>query len=166
LRGGEKITYERFRRGINNLIATNNFDTFRYKLEPSDTEGDYHLRGQIRESRTSTFLKLGLHYDDLYKSAVLANITKKRLLTNNDIASLDLILGDNSRYNFDYFIDKGFYLSLGINSRYNQFSKNINPDLILEDASPLLANLNKVEVQLQDFTNQIYIKPYLEKTLP
>jgi NTE family protein len=163
LRGGENISYERFRRGINNLIATNNFDTFRYQLEPSDTEGDYYLRGQIRESRTSTFLKLGLHYDDLYKSAVLANITKKRLLTNNDIASLDLILGDNSRYNFDYFIDKGFYISLGFNSRYNQFSKNINPDLILEDASPLLANLNKVEVQLQDFTNQIYIQTLFRK---
>ncbi|OZV71156.1 patatin [Winogradskyella aurantia] len=163
LRGGENITYERFRRGINNLIATNNFDTFRYELQPSETQGEYHLRGQIRESRTSTFLKLGLHYDDLYKSAVLANITKKRLLFNNDIASLDLILGDNSRYNFDYFIDKGFYISLGFNSRYNQFSKNINPDLILEDTSPLLANLNKVEVQLQDFTNQVYIQTLFRK---
>jgi NTE family protein len=163
LRGGEKISYNRFKKGINNLVATNNFDTFRYRLDTTETEGEYYLRGNIRESKTTTFLKLAAHYDDLYKSAILANITKKRLLFNNDIASLDLVLGDNSRYNFDYFIDKGFYISLGVNSRYNQFSKNINSGLILEEASPLLANLNKVDVKLQDFTNQVYIQTLFRK---
>ncbi|MBO3117941.1 patatin-like phospholipase family protein [Winogradskyella sp. DF17] len=163
LRGGERISYNRFRRGINNLVATNNFDTFRYRLESSEIQGEYGLKGQIRESQTTTFLKLGVHYDDLYKSAVLANITKKRLLFNNDIASLDLILGDNSRYNFDYFIDKGFYISLGFNSRYNQFSKNVNPNLALEATSPFLSGLNKIDVQLQDFTNQLYLQTLFRK---
>ncbi len=163
LRGNEKISFNDFKKGINNLIATNNFDTFRYQLEPIGNDSTYNLTGEIRESETTTFLKFGVHYDELYKSAALANLTKKRLLFNNDIASLDVILGDNSRYNFDYFIDKGFYISLGIKSRFNQFNKNVNPLLALDEDSPLLTGLNKIDVELSDFTNQIYIQTIFRK---
>ncbi|WP_282043913.1 patatin-like phospholipase family protein [Winogradskyella flava] len=159
----EKLSYEDFKDGINNLIATNNFDTFRYCLEPSKDNSGYKLTGELRESETTTFLKLGIHYDGLYKSAILANLTKKRLLFNNDIASLDVILGDNSRYNFDYFIDKGFYLSIGVKSRYNQFNKNVNALLALEEDSPLLEDLNKIDVELTDFTNQVYLQTIFRK---
>ena len=102
LKGADKISYADFRQGINNLIATNNFDTFRYQLAATENESEYRLLGKITESETSTFLRLGLHYDELYKSAILVNITQKKLLFSNDIASLDVILGDNSRYNFNY----------------------------------------------------------------
>jgi len=163
IRGNEKISYNDFRQGINNLIATNNFDTFRYQLEPSGSDSGYNLKGEIRESETTTFLKLGVHYDGLYKSAALANLTKKRLLFNNDIASLDIVLGDHSRYNFDYFIDKGFYISLGVKSRYNKFNKNVNPLLALEKDSPLLTGLNKIDVELSDFTNQVYLQTIFRK---
>ena len=163
IRGNEKISYKDFKQGINNLIATNNFDTFRYQLEPSDNDSGYNLKGKIRESETTTFLKLGVHYDGLYKSAALANLTKKRLLFNNDIASLDIVLGDHSRYNFDYFIDKGFYISLGIKSRYNKFNKNVNPLLALEENSRLLTEVNKIDVEISDFTNQAYLQTLFRK---
>ncbi|APY09662.1 patatin [Winogradskyella sp. J14-2] len=163
IRGNETLSYDAFKKRINNLIATNNFETFRYQLQPTDSVNQFKLVGKIQESETTTFLKLGIHYDALYKSAILANLTKKRLLFNNDIASLDIILGDNSRFNFDYFIDKGFYISLGVKSRYNQFNKNINPQLALEEGSPLLQNLNKIDVKLQDFTTQIYLQTLFRK---
>lgn len=163
LRGNETLSYEDFKKRINNLIATNNFETFRYQLETTDSINQYRLKGQIRESEATTFLKLGIHYDALYKSAILANITKKRLLFNNDLAALDIILGDNSRFNFDYFIDKGFYISLGIKSRFNQFNKNINPQLVLAETTPILGDLNRVDVKLQDFTNQIYLQTLFRK---
>ncbi|WP_179343254.1 patatin-like phospholipase family protein [Winogradskyella ursingii] len=157
-KSNRKISYEGFRRGINNLIATNNFDTFRYRLEPTEDGSGFNLKGAVKESETTTFLKLGLHYDDLYKSALLANLTKKRLLFDNDVASLDIILGDNSRYNFNYFIDKGYYISIGWKSRFNQFNKNVNPLLALESGSPLLEDINKIDAQVSDFTNQIYLQ--------
>ena len=163
LKGEEKISYADFRQGINNLIATNNFDTFRYQLEPTENKSEYNLLGSITESETSTFLRLGLHYDDLYKSAILANITQKKLLFNNDIASLDVILGDHTRYNFDYFIDKGFYISIGVKSRFNQFNKNVNPLLALPEDSPLLTGLNKIDANVSDFTNQLYLQTIFRK---
>jgi len=163
LKNDEKISYSDFRQGINNLVATNNFDALRYSLEPTGNASEYNLIGDIKESEVTTFLRLGIHYDELYKSALLANLTKKKLVFNNDIASLDIILGDNIRYNFDYFIDKGFYISLGLKSRYNQFNKNVNPRLALEEGSPLLDGLNKIDAKISDFTNQVYIQTLFRK---
>jgi NTE family protein len=152
-----KISYNTFNICINNLAATNNFDAFNFELIKSKNKEGYDLIANIKEREATTFMKFGLHYDDLYKSAALINLTKKRLLFNNDVASIDLIVGDNVRYNFEYFIDKGFYLSIGIKSRFNQFNKNIDPSLIL-DASDLASGINKIDVELQDQTNQIYLQ--------
>ncbi len=162
LRNDKKISYQNFKEGINSLIATNNFETFRYQLK-KDSVGSYKLKGEIRETDATTFLKLGVHYDGLYKSAALANLTKKKLLFNNDIASLDVILGDNTRYNFDYFIDKGFYVSLGVKSRFNQFNRNISPTLIQDENSNLIQGLNRIDTELTDFTNQLYIQTIFRK---
>ena len=161
LKGGEKLCQDDFKENINNLIATNNFDTFRYRLVPIENSEEYSLTGTIIESKASTFLRFGLHYDGLYKSALIANLTKKGLLFNNDVASLDVVLGDNSRYNFDYFIDKGFYISIGLKSRYNKFERNINPFVAISDT--LLAGLNKISIEYQDFTNQLYLQTIFRK---
>jgi NTE family protein len=37
-------------------------------------------------------------------------------LFKNDVASLDIVLGDNFRYNFDYYIENGYNLSFGFKS--------------------------------------------------
>ncbi|WP_073083351.1 patatin-like phospholipase family protein [Winogradskyella jejuensis] len=163
LRGDDNITFDQLNKGVNNLVATNNFDAIRYNFVSTETEGVYDLEAKIRESKSNTFLKLGLHYDGLYKSAALVNITRKRMLFDNDFASLDVILGDNIRYDFDYFIDKGFYISIGLKSRYNQFDRLVNANLLLQPDDPLLVNLNKVDVELQDQTNQLYFQTLLAK---
>ncbi len=163
IKGDETISYEDFNTGVNNLIATNNFDSFTYTLKEDDKREGYQMVTQIKESKITTFFKLGLHYDDIYKSAALFNLTKKRLLFNNDFASLDLILGDNVRYNFEYLIDKGFYWSIGIKSRYNQFEKSINPELLLSDEQIANSGINKLDVKLRDQTNQFYIQTLFRK---
>lgn len=163
IKGDETISYEDFNTGVNNLIATKNFDSFTYTLKEDDKGEGYQMVAQIKESKITTFFKLGLHYDDIYKSAALFNLTKKRLLFNNDFASLDLILGDNVRYNFEYLIDKGFYWSIGIKSRYNQFEKSINPELLLSDEQIANSGINKLDVKLRDQTNQFYIQTLFRK---
>jgi len=164
LKADDKVSYADFNEGINNLIATNNFEAFRYELQPSeDDDNSYDFIGQITESDINTFIKLGVHYDDLYQSAALVNLTQKRLLFKNDIAVLDVILGDNIRYDFDYFIDKGFYLSIGLKSRFNQFNRRINANLVLQSDDPLLGSLNRIDADLEDFTNQVYLQTLFAK---
>ncbi|MGY0391435.1 patatin-like phospholipase family protein [Bizionia sp. KMM 8389] len=159
----EKIEYTQFVQGVNNLSATNNFDSVVYQLHPTGNDQEYNLEVKVLETRTRTFFKVGMHYDDLYKTGVLLNLTRKRLLFNNDVASLDFILGDNVRYNFDYYIDKGFYWSIGLTSRYNHFQKNIPAATITEsDVNTFaIADVNKLDVKLSDFTNQIYAQTVL-----
>ncbi|MEW4923494.1 patatin-like phospholipase family protein [Algibacter sp. 2305UL17-15] len=163
LKGLERVAYSDFVDGVNNLVATNNFDAFQYRLEATNEENTYDLHANVTETKTTTFLKLAVHYDDLYKSAALINLTKKRLLFNNDIASLDIILGDNVRYNFDYLIDKGFYWSVGLRSRYNQFKKGVSAQLLLDDIQIEGTGLNKIDVLLHDQTNQFYLETLIKK---
>jgi NTE family protein len=162
-KNNEKISYNDFTKGFNNLVATNNFKALEYELKDSKDKSGYNLITTVEENKINTYLKLGIHYDDLYKSAAIVNLTKKRLFFKNDVASIDLVLGDNVRYNFEYLIDKGFYWSIGIKSRYNQFDKNINARLLLDDEQVRSTGLNKLDVKLRDQTNQIYVQTLFRK---
>lgn len=159
----KKVNYKNFIKGVNNLVATNNFDSFHYEFKKTKGKDGYDLFAKLIETKNTAFLKAGIHYDDLYKSALLVNLTKKRLLFDNDVASLDVILGDNVRYNFEYLIDKGFYWSIGLKSRYQQFHKNISAQLLLEDDQIIGTGINKIDAQLQDQTNQFYVQTLFRK---
>ena len=161
LKNNQTISYKDFIKGVNNLVATNNFNDFSYQFN-KDIDG-YSLIANIQESETKTLLKAGLHYDDLYKSAALLNLTHKRLLFNNDLTSIDFVLGDNIRYEFEYYIDKGLYWSIGLKSRFNTFNKNVSAALLLTDSELQNTTLNKIDVDLSDFTNQFYLQTFFRK---
>lgn len=121
------ITYNDIETGINNLNATDNFSAISYSLEKNEDKDNLNLT--LVENPTQTFLKLGLHYDGLYKSGLLLNLTRKKSFLKNDNLSLDIILGDNFRYNFDYYIENGFNISWGFSSKLSQFNRNITSNI-------------------------------------
>lgn len=151
---GDKTTYNFLQKGINNINATQNFSAISYSLDSIKQEEDLNIT--LKENPTKTYLKFGLHYDNLYKSAVLVNLTHKRSLFKNDIASLDIILGDNIRYNFDYYIENGFNLSFGFKSQLNQFNRNVAKEMSGLNVSTLGVNL--IDVDFLDITNQAYFQ--------
>ncbi len=154
---GQKITFEKFQQGINNLSATGNFKTIKYEMINNGHGEDLLLK--LKETPNRTFLKIGAHYDDLYKSAALLNMTRKNLLTRDDVSSLDLVLGDNLRYNYQYYIDKGSYWSFGVNSRFNDFEREIDLALITTNfEQPPGVSLRNINFAVSDFTNQIYVQ--------
>ena len=154
---GYETTFKKLQQGISNLAATGNFETIRYELLSHGDSEDLILK--LDETQNKTFLKIGAHYDDLYNSAAIINLTRKNLVFNDDVASFDFILGDNVRYNLQYYIDKGTYWSFGINSRFNDFEKEIDFDLIQSNFQVLGGiNLNTINIDVLDFTNQIYLQ--------
>lgn len=157
----EKISYKKFNQGLNNLSATNNFSAIRYRLIPNENGNELVMK--IKEKDNRTYLKVGVHYDDLYKSAAMVNITQKQLLVDDDVASLDIVLGDNLRYNFEYYLDKGFYWSFGVNSRYNSFDKDISFQLLQQETGIGDLDVERLEVEIKDFTNQIYIQTLIRE---
>lgn len=150
-RRNEPYTYEDFLIGLDQLAATDNFKSFQYKFINSKT-----IEISLTEAEITSFFNISAHYDDLFKTSVLLNFTSSHLLFKNDIISADLILGDNVRYNFDYFIDNGFHWSYGFNSKFNRFEKGIlkNSFRYLEEGE---ANI-KVATQYNDFTNQFFLQ--------
>src|SRR5699024_8475788 len=104
-------------------------------------------------------------YDQLYKSAALVNVTHKNFLSKNDHISLDAIIGDNFRYNFDYFIDKGNYWSLGINSGLTQFKDNVDFGMLTGGMFEEDDRLNKIQLHYLNLTNQIYVETNFWRSL-
>jgi NTE family protein len=149
----DSINYDTLESCLNNIAATGNFESIQYSMLESD-DGET-VKFKVKESEISNYLKLGIHYDDLYKTGVLINLTSKHLLNKNDVLSTDIILGDNLRYNFNYFIDNGFYWSFGIRSRYNNLQANVN----FKEA-----NVNKISLSYEDITNQIYVQTVFNRT--
>ncbi|MEP3372356.1 MAG: patatin-like phospholipase family protein [Maribacter dokdonensis] len=159
----EPIDFKKLQQGISNLSATGNFRTIKYKLL-DNLNGGEDLILPLDETRNTSFLRLGAHYDDLYKSGAIINLTKKRLLSKDDVASFDFILGDNIRYNFEYYVDKGTYWSFGVNSRFNDFEQEINFDLIQGNFE--VGNgtqLNSINLNVSDFTNQLYVQTVVKE---
>ena len=115
-----KVSFEDFQNGIQNLSNTQNFSSVKYQFNEKD------IFISLRENKINTYLRFALHYDELYKSAALINISQKKIISKNDMVSLDLILGDNFRYDFNYLIDNGYNFSFGISSGLNKFNKNVN----------------------------------------
>ena len=154
-KAGRKISYENLKSGIDNLTATQNFSSISYALHKVGREDELQLH--LTENPVKTYLRFGLHYDELYKSALLSNITQKKIFFKNDVASLDIIVGDNFRYNFDYYVDNGFYFSFGFKSRFNRFNRNIGIDF---SEGQILAEsgLNRVNIDFSDLTNQAYVQ--------
>ncbi|WP_298287828.1 patatin-like phospholipase family protein [uncultured Lutibacter sp.] len=147
LRKRDTTSYKKLIESINNLTSTGNFENIQYRI----VDGDHGsiVKFKVKENRISNFLKLGVHFDDLYKTGIILNSTAKHIFYKNDVVSADLILGDNVRYNFDYFVDNGFYTSFGLKSRYSSFNSNVKFDE---------ANVNKINLVYEDFTNQLYFQ--------
>lgn len=150
----DTINYTDLIDGINNLSATGNFENVQYKLIKNGHGSLVNFK--VKENKIANFLQLGVHYDDLYKTGILLNITNKHLLNKNDVVSTDIILGDNLRYNFNYFIDNGFYTSFGFRSRFNSFNANVKFDD---------ENINKINLVYEDFTNQAYIQTVFNRKI-
>jgi len=152
IKKGETISQEKFLEGINNLTATDNFENILYKFIP--VEGGMTVEFNLIENSISTFLKIGAHYDDLYKTGILVNLTKTHSFFKNDFLSADFVIGDNLRYNIDYFLDNGYNWSFGLNTRYNSFKFDIavSPD---EDIPEFGV---EIPFYYNDFTTQFFVQ--------
>lgn len=159
-----EVTYKEFSEGVNNLSATGSFEDIDYRIVPL-ADGEFSVSFTLRENKSNMFLRMGLHYDDLFRSAALVNFKRKRFLTNNDIASLDLVLGDNLRYNFNYYIDKGFYWSIGFNSSLDAFHKDVAIGFVTQELKEESnTGVNKIDLEYMDLTNQFYVETLFKRT--
>ena len=149
-----KIVYDDLRIGTDNLSATQNFKSITYTIDKNNNHDDLNIN--LVESSQTTLLKFGLHFDGLFKSAFLINLTEKKVLSKNDVAFVDVGVGDNFRYNFEYYIDNGFHWSFGIKSKFTGFTRNV-PTNFLSNYT-IQSGINALNIEYLDFTNQAYVQ--------
>lgn len=147
---GDSITHKELDKKLDFLTATNNYEKIEYVLRKKKEGNELVIALEEQEGKAN--IRLGAHYDQLYETGVLLNYNNKSLLIKNDQLSLELVLGDKIRYNLNYFVDNGFYISYGFRSRYNQF--NTNTKFSLQGNQ----NLNKINLSYTDFTNSAFIQ--------
>ncbi|WP_143883029.1 patatin-like phospholipase family protein [Chryseobacterium binzhouense] len=118
-------TYGSINRGIDKLIATNNYRFINYDIISGNSSN--YLKLYVNEDETRHFLKVGLHYDEIFKTGLLMNYSAKRLLFKNSNLSVDVVVGDKPRYYLNYFIDNGYIPGFGIYSSGMSFDiKDMN----------------------------------------
>lgn len=152
LKKGDMVNYKMITEKINRLTATKNFKDISYQIDESFSGKKITLK--VKENEVRSFLRLGLHYDLLYKSGILVNFTQKKLITVNDIFSLDVVFGDNIRYNLNYLIDNGLHWGLGLHSHFNTFKTEL-------DFSN--QSVNKLNINYRNFVNGLYIQTKFNK---
>lgn len=117
-------TYGSINQMIDKLYATNNYKLISYDIIQKEEKNI--LKISVNEENTRFFLKFGLHYDEIFKTGLLSNITIKRLLFKNSTVSIDGIIGDKPRYYINYFIDNGYIPSFGAYSSGMSFDLKNN----------------------------------------
>lgn len=145
LKDRKGCTIDRLERGIDQLYGSRYFETVDYELVPSDTGQGYRLRLKVKENTSLAQFRVGLHYDDDFKTALLVNYTKRNLLFKNSRFSFDFAVGDNPRTNLSYFVDRGFVPTLGFKFRANRFETRL-----YNDAKPVV-QLNYFEYSADFF---------------
>jgi NTE family protein len=153
IREGDLLSREEITKRIHLLSSTKNYERIEYKLNKIKKE-TYKLSLTVKESKDNANVKLGVHYDYLYKSGFLVNYNQKHLLLENDLFSFDMVLGDNLKFNLDYFVDNGFYISYGLRSRYNHFSTNSKFNSLVSQY-PTISSIN---LKYTDITNQFFLQ--------
>jgi len=152
IREGDSLSREDITQKIYLLSATRNYNRIEYDLVKK-TDHSYVLNFKVQESNEYANIKLGVHFDLLYNSSVLATYNQKHVLKDNDLFSLDMILGDNLRFNLNYFVDNGFYISYGFRSRYNHFKTNTKFSQVSEQL-----NVSNINLNYSDITNQLFLQ--------
>lgn len=152
LEEGDSVSYKDISKKISSLTATNNFDRIDYHFNTSFT--GKRLEIKVKEDEIQSYLRFGIHYDLLYKSAVLIGYNHKKLFMLNDELNFDVGIGDRIRYEFNYFIDNGLIPSYGFSSRYNSFK---GPFLFDENS------INKINIRYLDFSNTLFIQTTVDK---
>lgn len=146
----KEISYSEIVQSIDRLYATGNFSQINFLVK--DELYGKRIIYQLEEEKNRMFLKLGLHYDNTYKTGFLTNLTVKNILLKNSFLSTDIILGDKIRFNVNYLIDNGAKPSFGVNYAY----RDVEFDGVFEDARSF--NLK------YDFSNH-NLQGYMQSTL-
>lgn len=153
-----KISWTDFREGLVALYATSRYSNIDYDWTdmPEPNQGNaVKLTLQLKQSPDfGQQLRLGLHYDEVYRANILAGLTINDILWDNTQTSIDLIGGSRFRYRFDYRFNRINGSAIGLRSRLHYAEVGIDlPDLMV---TPGGLQIEQLDFRFTDLNAEIY----------
>jgi NTE family protein len=143
----QNTSIEKLNMGVSALYSTGNFNQVYYEIKDDPAKESQQVILYLDEKNNNS-LKFGIHYDDIYKASLLANVTLNKLFLKNSTLSIDVVFGNNFRSYLNYFIDNGVYPSIGFNASFNSFNFNYSD----------VKKNEYVFNRLRNYNQQIYIQ--------
>ena len=153
-----KISWREYREGLIALFATGRYANIDYDLEAMpepNREKAVKLSLQLKQSPDfGQQLRLGLHYDEVYRANILAGLTISDILWDNTQTTIDLIGGSRFRYRFDYRFNRVNGSAIGLRSRLHYAEIGIElPDVM---ATPGGLQIEQLDFRFTDLNAELY----------
>jgi len=151
-----EIKWEDFRESMVALLATGRYRNISYDWEPiPGTEDEVKL--SLKLDRAPDFgqqLRLGLHYDQVYRANILVGLSVNDLLLDNSLTTVDLIGGSRFRYRFDYRLNRSNGSALGFRSSLDY--SDVDFELGEEIVVPGQLSLEALKFRFNDLSGELY----------
>ena len=150
------ISWADFREGLTALHVTGRYANINYRWDYLDDRQD-EVALELVFEQTPSFgqqLRLGLHYDGVYRGNLLLNLTLYDVLVNNSLASLDLIAGNRLRYRFDYRVNRINGSAFGLRSNLDY--ADVSFDVPRTPIDPLRVELEQLDFRFNDINAELY----------
>ena len=151
-----EISWEKFREGLADLHVTGRFANINYRWDYLD-EAEEEVALDMVFEQVPAFgqqLRLGLHYDPLYRANLLLNLTLYDQLVDNSMLSLDLIAGNRLRYRQDYRINRVNGTAFGLRTWLDY--ADVGFDVAEVPFDPIGVTLQRVDFRFNDWSGEAY----------
>ena len=154
-----RIAWTDFRKSLVALFATGRYAHIDYTWEelPADPDDETAVKLQLQLEQSPDFgqqLRLGLHYDEVYRANILVGLTLSDLIVDNTQTSLDLIGGSRFRYRFDFRRNLVNGTDFGLRSRLHYAEVGVAlPDVM---ATPGGLEIERVDFRYTDLNAEVY----------
>ena len=113
LKQNDIVTPQQINENIRNIYSTKFFKNVYYQLIPNKSGKGNVLKIKVVEENVSR-IKLGIHYDNDLKSALLLNYTTRNLFFNGSKLSIDGRFSENPAVRASYFYYTGYRPDVGL----------------------------------------------------
>ena len=151
-----RISWADFREGLTALHVTGRYANINYQWTYTDDAED-EVDLELVFEQSSAFgqqLRLGLHYDQVYRGNLLLNLSVYDLIVDNTLTSLDVIAGNRLRYRFDYRVERVNGTAFGLRSRLDY--ADVGFDVPETRVDPLRITLERLDFRFNDLHTELY----------
>jgi len=154
-----RIAWTDFREGLVALFATGRYANVDYHWEniagPDDVEDAVKLVLEFKQSPDfGQQLRLGLHYDEVYRANILIGLTLNDLVIDNTTTNIDLIGGSRFRYRFDFRVNRVNGSAFGLRSRLHYAEVGIDLPEVM--ATPSGLQIERLDFRFTDLNAEAY----------